>query len=244
MTCAELKDGFELYSLGLLEGEEHTEIEAHLARGCTDCQKNLKAALAVNALLLSTVTPTTPPARLKRRVLAGFGIERSGWGWLGLLAAAGMLVLALWLSVQERQRANELADARRRIIQITSERDSLQQAFRFFGQPDTIEVNFGQGQPKPPRGNVLVNSRLGVLLIASNLPMLQPGKIFEMWVIPKGGTPRPAGIFPADTQGSAVHMLSGPIDPQMLGAVAVSIEPEAGSQSPTTVIFAASLPGA
>lgn len=244
MTCAELKEGFELYSLGLLEGEEHSEIESHLARGCADCQRSLKQALAVNALLLSTVTPATPPSRLKRRVLAGFGIERSGWGWLGLLAAAGMLVLALWLSVQERQRANQLADARRTIIQITSERDRLEQAFRFFGQPDTIQVNFGQGQPQPPRGNVLVNSRLGVLLIASNLPMLPPGKIFEMWVIPKGGSPRPAGLFPPDTQGSAVHMLTGPIDPQMLGAVAVSIEPEAGSQTPTTVIFAAQIAGA
>jgi anti-sigma-K factor RskA len=85
---------------------------------------------------------------------------------------------------------------------------------------------------------------MGVLLVASNLPMLQPGKIFEMWVIPKGGMPRPAGLFPGNAQGSAVHMLSGPIDPQMLGAVAVSIEPEAGSETPTTVIFAASLPGA
>jgi len=244
MTCAELKEMFELYSLGLLESDEQGEIEEHLARGCVECQGNLRSATAMNALLMSTVTPANPPARLKRRVLAGFGIERSGWGWLGLLAAAGTLVLALWLSVQERQRSAELTEARRRIIQITSERDQLQQAFTFFGQPDTIQVNFGQGEPKPPRGNVLVNSRLGVLLIASNLPMLQPGKIFEMWVIPKGGSPRPAGIFPADAQGSAVHMLSGPIDPQGLGAIAVSIEPEAGSQTPTTVIFAAPVPGA
>jgi anti-sigma-K factor RskA len=244
MTCAELKDLFELYSLGLLEGDEQTEIDAHLARGCAECQGSYKDALAMNALMMSTVAPAAPPARLKRRVLAGFGIERSGWGWLGILAAAAMLVLALWLSVQERQRANELADARRTIIQVTGERDRLDQAFRFFGQPDTIQVNFGQGQPKPPRGNVLVNSRMGVLLVASNLPMLQPGKIFEMWVIPKGGMPRPAGLFPGNAQGSAVHMLSGPIDPQMLGAVAVSIEPEAGSETPTTVIFAASLPGA
>jgi Anti-sigma-K factor rskA len=244
MTCAELKDVFELYSLGLLEGEEQSEIEEHLGRGCTDCQRSLKNALAVNALLMSTVALETPPARLKRRVLASFGIERGGWGWLGTLAAAGLLVLALWLSVQERQRANQLADARRAIIQISAERDRLEQAFIFFGQPDTIQVNFGKGQAQPPRGNVLVNSRLGVLLIASNLPMLQPGKIFEMWVIPKGGLPRAAGLFSPDTQQSAIHMLSGPIDPQMLGAVAVSIEPEAGSLTPTTVIFAAQITGA
>ncbi|HEY4363196.1 MAG TPA: anti-sigma factor [Bryobacteraceae bacterium] len=244
MTCAEFKEMFELYSLGLLESDERDEIEEHLAGGCAECQSNFKSAMAVNALLMSTVTHANPPSRLKRRVLAGFGIERSGWGWLGLLAAAGMLVLALWLSVQERERSAELVNARRQIIQITSERDQLQQAFTFFGQPDTIQVNFGQGEPKPPRGNVLVNSRLGVLLIASNLPTLQPGKTFEMWVIPKGGSPRPAGIFPADAQGTAVHMLSGPIDPQGLGAVAVSIEPEAGSRTPTTVIFAAPVPGA
>jgi len=155
MSCEELQDLFELYSLALLEGDEKSEIEAHLARGCGSCQKRLKDALAVNALMMASVPQVAPPSRLRRRVLAGFGIERAGWGWLGAFAAALMLVVALWLSVQERRRENELAEARRDAIQARAERDRLFQAFQILDQPETKRVNFGEGLPKPPRGNIL-----------------------------------------------------------------------------------------
>lgn len=243
MTCEELKDVFELYALGVLEDDEKSEIEEHLARGCQACQSNLRDALAVNALVMASVTQTAPPSGLKRRLLAGFGIERSGWGWLGAFAAALMLVVALWLSVQERHRASELAEARRQVIQISAERDRLNQAFNFLNQPETKQVNFGSGQPQPPRGNIFVHPKLGVLLIASNLPSLPAGRTFEMWVIPtKTSAPRPAGLFQANAQGSAMNILSAPMD--SLYAVAVSIEPEAGAQVPTNVIVVAPVPGA
>jgi anti-sigma-K factor RskA len=245
MTCDELKDVFELYSLGLLEGEEREEVDAHLARGCDNCQKNLREALALNALMLASTPPITPPSRLKHRLPSSVGIERSGWGWLYALAAACMLVLALWLSVQERRRSNELADARRTILSISAERDRLAQAFVFLNQPETRQVNFGGGQPQPPRGNIFVNSRLGVMLIGTNLPQLPAGRAYEMWIIPKGGMPRPAGLFQSDAQSSALHILSGPIDTSMVAAVAVSVEPATGSPAPsTTPIIVAATPGA
>ena len=233
MSCEELQDLFELYSLALLEREERSEVEAHLTRGCEICRKRLKDALAVNAAILASVPQTPPPARLRRRVLAGFGIERPGWGWLGAFAAALMLVVALWLSVQERRRENELADARRDAFQARAERDRLVQAFQILNQPETKRVNFGEGQPSPPRGNIFVHSKLGVLLIASNLPALPAGRTYEMWVIPtKAGAPRPAGLFQSDAQGLAINILPVPLD--SLYAVAVSVEPEAGSPAPTT----------
>ena len=83
MSCEDLKDAFELYSLGLAEGEERSEIDAHLARGCEACRKNLGGALALNAAILASVPDAPPRSRLKRRILAGFGVQPSGWGWLG-----------------------------------------------------------------------------------------------------------------------------------------------------------------
>lgn len=243
MTCDELQDAFELYALGALEDEERGEIETHLARGCQTCQGRLNDALALNALMLSSTPAAVPPARLKRRVLASFGIERSGWGWLGAFAAALMLMLALWLSVQERRRAAELAEARREAIQVEADRDRLLQAFAFLNQPETKQVVFGAGQPQPPHGNIFVNPSSGVLLIGANFPALPSGKTYEMWVIPtKTSAPRPAGIFQPTAQGGAMHILNGPID--SLYAVAVSIEPDGGSQSPTQVILVAPVSGA
>jgi anti-sigma-K factor RskA len=227
MTCEQLKDDYEMYSLGLLEGEEKSEIEAHLGRGCEECQKYLKDALAVNALMLSHAPEVVPPSRLKRRVVGSVGAPRAGWTWLAALAAACMAVVALWISV-------ERADTQRTLAQVTADRDKLVQVFNFLNQPETRQVNFGLGETAPPRGNVFVHPKLGVLLIASNLPPLGAGKTYEMWVIPKGGTPRAAGLFRADARGTAMNILSGEIDTSTLGAVAVTVEPEAGSAAPTS----------
>jgi hypothetical protein len=234
MRCEELKELVELYSLGLAEGEEKAEIDEHLARGCETCQKNLRGALAMNSALLTLVPNVAPPRRLKRRIMASIGVERSRWGWAAALAAGCMLVVALWLSVEERQRASELADARRTLLGVTAQRDRLQQALSFLDDPATLPVSFGKGQPAPPRGNVFVHPRLGVLLIASNLPPATSGRIYEMWLIPKGGAPRPAGLFQSEPAGTALHMLSGPVDTSTLGAIAVTLEPESGSPAPTT----------
>jgi len=244
MNCADLKEMYELYALGLADGEEKSEIEAHLARGCADCQRGVKQALALNSLLLTTVDAAKPPARLKRRILASIGVRHRSWTWAGALAAACMLVAAVWLGEQERERSRQLAEARRTVLEVSADRDRMAAALRMLDQPETVQVGFGKGQPAPPRGNVFVNGRSGVLLIASNLPKLPPGRRFEMWVIPKGLAPRPAGMFGSSASGSGFNLLPGPIDAASLGLVAVTIEPEAGSPAPTTApIFAVPLAG-
>src|SRR5690242_2050505 len=113
MSCEQLRDSYELYTLGLLDSGEKSEVEEHLARGCHDCNQYLKEALAVNALMLSQAPEVVPPARLKRRVMASVGVQRSGWTWLAALAAAAMLLVTLWTSFDRRSREMELADAKR-----------------------------------------------------------------------------------------------------------------------------------
>ena len=238
MTCEDLRDSYELYSLGLLDGEEKLEIEAHLARNCAACQKHLKDALGVNAVMLSQAQQVVPPSRLRRRVMASVGMERAGWGWVAALAAACSLIVTLWLSLEKRTVDRELAEARQTLLQSVAERDRLEQAFTFLSQPETRQVNFGQGQPAPPRGNFFLNPTRGVLLIASNLPALPAGRAYEMWVIPKGGAPVPAGLFQSGAQGTAMHIRPGAVDSNV--TLAVTIEPESGSPAPTSgILFSA-----
>lgn len=233
MNCEELKDLYELYALGVLEAEEKAEIDAHLARGCANCKQGLAGALALNAVLLSIGPAEAPSKKLRHRLLASIGYERPGWFWTGALAAALMLTLAIWLGTQERQRSNQLAAVREELMQVTGERDNLNQAVRFLSDPETRPASFGRGQQAPPKGYVFLHPQLGVMLIASNLPAAGAGKTYEMWVIPKTGAPRPAGLFQSDGM-RGMHILSGPIDLDALNAVAVTLEPAAGSAAPTT----------
>jgi hypothetical protein len=233
MSCQELQEMYELYALGVLEGEEKAEIDEHLGRGCENCRRGLAEARAFNAVLLSIGPTEVPNRRLRHRLLASIGYERPGWFWTGMLAAALMFALALWMGTQERERSNQLADARKTLLQVTGERDRLNQALRFLSDPDTQPASFGKGQQAPPRGYVFMHPQLGVMLIASNLPAAGSGKTYEMWMIPKVGAPRPAGLFQSDGM-RGLYILNGPLDLAALNAVAVTLEPEAGSAAPTT----------
>jgi hypothetical protein len=166
------------------------------------------------------------------------GVHYPGWGWVWALSSACLLLIALWLGVQERQRTTELAEARRELLDVNGERDRLTQALQFLSDPQTQPASFGRGQTAPPRGYVFLHPQMGVLLIASNLPAAGQGKTYEMWVIPKGGAPRPAGLFQSDGM-RALHILGGPLDVSTIGTVAVTIEPAAGSAAPTMPIVIA-----
>lgn len=234
MSCQELQDMYELYALGVLEGEEKAEIDAHLGRGCENCRKGLADARAFNAMLLSIGPAESPSRRLRHRLLASIGYERPRWFWTGALAAAMMLALALWMGSQERERSNQLADARKSLLQVTGERDKLNQALQFLADPETRPASFGKEEQAPPRGYVFVHPTLGVMLIASNLPAAGAGEAYEMWMIPKTGAPRPAGLFQSDGM-RGLYILNGPLDLGALKAVAVTREPAAGSSAPTSM---------
>jgi DNA-directed RNA polymerase specialized sigma24 family protein len=92
--------------------------------------------------------------------------------------------LGPWV-LEKRTTDRELTNARLALQQSVAERDRLEPAFTFLNQPEIKQVNFGQGQPAPPRANFFLNPRRGVLLIDSNLAALPAGKRYEMWVIPR-----------------------------------------------------------
>lgn len=239
MNCDQLRDSFELYSLGLLEeGEEKAAIREHLQRGCITCEGSMKDALAVQALLLSQAPEVVPPARLKRRVMGAVGVQPMGWTWFAAACAAAMLVVALWINVVRRDREKQLAEVRTQLAQVTNDRDKMVAVFQFLQDPETKQVRFGDPATQPPKGNVYLHPRLGVLLMATNLPALPADKTYEMWILPKnGGAPQPAGLFQSNTSGQAFHMLPQAFNLADVAGVAVTAEPAGGSPTPTPPIL-------
>ncbi len=239
MTCEQLRDEYELYALGLSEGPERSELEEHLARRCPQCGPGVAAAVQTAAALAMLADPEAPPARLRRRVLAAAGAEPESRGWfiwpMLIPAAFALGALLLWVESRSQleKRQAELTQARVQIEQQASELGQLRPVLAFLNQPDTKLVNFGTGAPAPPKGSILVNPRDGVLLMASNLPVLPAGRTYQLWLIPKGGAPQSAGLFKSLANGTALYARPGAVAADT-SAVAVSVEPEAGSTAPTT----------
>jgi hypothetical protein len=240
MNCEELRDQYELFALGLADEPERSEIREHLNRGCEVCMPEMHKAMELTALVGATVGLTAatavPSPKLRRRILASVGYEQRRFGWTPLAAAVALLSFfaAVYFSGRENQYAQEGIGLRDQIRRQTIELTRLNEAFAILSGPDTTVTSFGAGQPAPPKGKVFVNGRQGVLLIASNLPPAPSGKAYEMWVIPKGGKPVPAGLFQSQADGTAMHIQRGPLDVAAAGAVAVTLESEGGAPQPTS----------
>jgi hypothetical protein len=224
MNCEELREHYDLYALDIAEGPERGEIRAHLNRGCEVCMAGVKGALERVALIGSTAPAAQPSSQLRRRILASVGSERRGPGWIAIwsmAAAVAVMLLALIFVVRDRARyADEALRAR--------------SALGILYAPGTVEASFGRPSTQPPRGTVFVNPSQGVLLIASNLFPTAADKIYEMWLIPKGAKPIPAGLFQSYRDGQAIHVRPGAVDVAATAAVAVTIENQSGADQPTT----------
>jgi anti-sigma-K factor RskA len=243
MTCEELREHYDLYALDIAEEPHRGEIREHLQRGCEVCMAGVRNSLEMAALIGTTAPPTQPSEQLRRRILASIGAEdrparerRSGLlpAWTVGLAIAAVLLVAGFLALSTRRYAQEAASLRDQLHKDTDQIARLTEAFSILSGPHTIEASFGGVQPQPPQGKVFVNPSQGVLLIASNLPRTAADKIYEMWLIPKGANPVPAGLFQSQDDGNAMHVRPGMVDVTSTAAVAVTVENAAGANQPTT----------
>ncbi len=237
MSCDELREYYEMYALGIAEDPEAGEIRAHLDRGCPVCVPGVRAARELAALIGASAPAVEPPARLRKRVLAiagGQPARRLNWSPVWAAVAAGLLIAALVFQSRAQRASADLARLESQAAAQTRELARLHQALAILNQPGARQVLFGGAAPLPPRGRVFVDAQRGVLLLASNLPPAPAGKAYEMWVIPKGGKPVAAGLFQAAADGTALHLLPGPLDVAGAAAMAVTLEPAAGVDQPTT----------
>lgn len=238
MNCEQLREHYDLYALDIAEDPERSEIRAHLSQGCEVCMAGVKHSLETVALIGASAPPAVPSRHLRRRILASVGSEerRPSWlaTWAGVAAMAALLVIAVYFGIASRRNEEEASRLRGEIRGQVSQIARLTEAFSIVIGPRTVEASFGGAQPRPPQGKVFVNPARGVLLIASNLPRTPANKVYEMWIIPRGAKPVPAGLFQSQDDGSAMHIQPGAVDIASTTAVAVTVENDAGSDQPTT----------
>lgn len=236
VTCDELHPAYLLHALGVLDEPERAELRAHLDRDCQTCAAGMREARMQAFGLGAGVEGPEPSRRLRGRILAAAGgvpQKRLIWpvGWL----AAGAVALAavIFSGYQVRSFRSGIAQMRLAVERSGGEAAALREALELIQAPDTREVSFGQSQPAPPRGRVFFSPR-GALLIASRLPAPPQGKTYEMWIIPRGGKPAPAGLFRSSAEGNAMHLYRPAAPLTESDTVAVTLEAAAGADAPTS----------
>lgn len=230
MTHDEMNELYELYVLGTLEPTQAAEMDEHVGTRCPYCLEHLQDAIVLASAMSGLAEDQTPPARLRRRLLASLELETKRPGWLLTVAAlsaacAALAVLAIWL-------VNSVLSYRAEITHLQMERNQLQEALEILSKPETRAVQFGLANK--PRGRVFVNRDRGLIFVGTQLPELPKNQTFQLWLLPTNGAPESAGLFQSSATGDSVNVRTTPIDTTRIHAVAVSVEPRGGSPTPTT----------
>jgi anti-sigma-K factor RskA len=253
MKCDELRDQYELFVLGTADEAEADEIRTHLGRKCDVCTAGVKKARELAAMLGATAPTASPSAALRNRIMASIGapsasavvLPKQGFRWSPVWAAVAGLatITAVYFEVRVGQEQDRASQAFGELRDRTAQLSRLNDALSIVNDTQTVEASFGPGRQPEPAGRVFVNPRQGVLFVASRLPVAPSGKTYEMWIVPKRGNPAPAGLFQSRADGVAMHLQPGAVDLSTAGAIAVTLEDAAGSQTPTMpILILAALP--
>lgn len=238
--------------LQALDSEDRAKLEAHLARGCPECEAALGASADAIIALAATTPPAAPRPEVKERLLARVSvtsqeIERrrlpvipktprgdrhAPWALVWGLAAFGLLFVALnflnWQRGNTLQRERDTA--RSEAARLSRE---LEDAQRFVAVVQSPEARLAILLPTPEanqdqRGTGYFDLATGDAVIVFRKMNRPEARDFELWAL-HGTTPTSLGLLHVDANGSAVMSLKGVKDPAQLSAFAVSLEPAGGS---------------
>ncbi|QFG69697.1 anti-sigma factor [Ornithinimicrobium pratense] len=228
------------YALDAVDDLERARFEAHLS-GCAACQAEVRD-LREAAALLSAGMELAPPASLRHRVLeqvetqprrpespaavlavggasrdeaqpapAAAGRPRRGW-WLAA-AAAVVIGTGGYVATQVLQEPDPSA----RIVQAQDARE--------------FDATTGEA-------TVIASAEQGAALLRLPADLEPPpqGQVYQAWYVGGDGSARSAGLLTGDVVQEREVVLQG--DLKGAAAVGLTLEPEGGSDQPTSEPFA------
>lgn len=257
MDCKDLRQFYDEYALGVLEGEERAEIEAHLARRCDVCTPGVERArwlvsqiafaapshhppAAIRARIVQAVAAEPQPQRAPRTPLSTRRIWIPEWAW----AAAAVLVIFATYSLYQNWRMHQQIDqldAQMRAAEdkqhaLQLQRDTYNRAMAILSAPGTVKMEMKPSAEGMPALEAFVHAKMGVVVAARGIAMPATGRAYQLWMVPKSGKGAPisAGVYMPDANGGVLTVAPPPADMSDMAALAVTDEPAGGSAQPTT----------
>jgi anti-sigma-K factor RskA len=212
------------YVLGAMPAREREDFESHLAT-CPECQAEVDELRPAAEALPMASPPMLPPAALKDRIMAE--VEREA----ALLAQAGPAADRP-APARERRRFRfslggwQLAPVAAALLIV-----GALAGFALRGGDGTQTFSAGPGAKVQVHGE-------NATFVAQNMDAPPEGRVYEMWVVPKGeSAPKPTNVlFVPRGDGSAEAAIPGSASD--IAHVLVSDEPPGGSDTPTGDVVA------
>jgi anti-sigma-K factor RskA len=250
---AQFAEDLPLYAMGALDDQACPELEAHLGT-CGECRRELEALRGDLAMVALSATGPQPPQRARQRLTQAVAAEpqsapgvppgmvmgrlRPRWFSLAPIAIALVMAitsLALLLEVQRLRNALETLRQQsahdREIVAMLKDPKAEQKILV------PVPVN---NSKQPQVKTIYVRDKGHVLVIANNLAELPSGKAYQLWLLTQEGHAMPCGTFTTDWRGHGMKLHSMKTAGVEAKGFAITVEPEAGSDTPTPPIVMSS----
>lgn len=246
MVHDEYKEMIPARALSALDAAEERVLNEHL-ENCAECRKELEDWQATAAALSLTPDPAEPSPQVRERILSEVRKDlssskpevipfrstskRNVWSSFGSLGAIAAVVLfaALSIGLAVLWRQNQKLERSREFVELVNTPGAR--------VSELSGVNPGQSATAK-----LAYDRAGrAILMATKLPSVPQGKAYQLWFIVGNKPPIPGKTFVPDSAGNAVLNDEMPREAIDANVFAITVEPERGSNTPTTPIYLRSL---
>jgi anti-sigma-K factor RskA len=137
------------------------------------------------------------------------------------------------LEEQVRTAADRAAQSQQQLVQLRAAADLSTQVRRILAADDLRRLDLAGTKAAPAAsGRAFWSQREGLVVAFANLPATDAGRVYQLWVIPPGGTPIDAGLLELQPDGRALTLARAGTS-QRVGTVAITLEPSGGSPVPT-----------
>lgn len=234
------RENLAAYALGALDTDEIHALEAHL-KECQDCRSELADYQTITSGFLHSTSPINPPPELRQKLAARLPSQQArstsvpaplfGRYSPGQVAIVILVLFLLGLNIYSSVQIRDLQQQQSTLAELLS---NEQTAIAMLAYPSTQALPIS-ADVQDLTGSVLVDRKKRIaVLVLWNLPDLDIGQTYQIWLIDAEGSRVSGGLFtPADENRYTTTTVWAPVPIGEFQGLGVTVEPSGGSPGPT-----------